>query len=97
MKKREGESALEEDEKGALLSYWNRRGVSKGLQTEAMFKMSLHEWLEIQKACGAEVHTSIPLVQIQYFFFTLLRLLRHHPSVQTFCKKILIFSLVSFC
>ena len=59
MKKREGESALEEDEKekGALLSYWNRRGVSKGLQTEAMFKMSLHEWLEIQKACGAGAFT----------------------------------------
>lgn len=57
MKKREGKSALEEDEKGAVLSYWNRRGVSKGLKTEVMFKTSLHEWLEIQKACGTRAFT----------------------------------------
>ena len=57
MKKREGKSALEEEDKGALLSYWNRKGVSKGLKTEVMFKTSLHEWLEIQKACGARAFT----------------------------------------
>ena len=49
---------MEEEDKGALLSYWNRKGVSKGLKTEVMFKTSLHEWLEIQKACGARAFTT---------------------------------------
>lgn len=50
--KERGESALE-DEKGSLIIL-EQKGISKGLQTEVMFKASLHEWLEIQKACGAE-------------------------------------------
>ena len=57
MKKREEKSTLEENGKGALLSYWNRRGISKGLTTEVMFKTSLHSWLEIQKACGGRAFT----------------------------------------
>ena len=57
MKKKGKESALEEDEKGALISYWNRRGISRGFKRDVIFEMSLHGWLEIQKAHGDRAFT----------------------------------------